>query len=190
MKCKDLKKQIDLALKGDSLELEQSYKSHIDSCDDCREYYNQAVRLAGLLSSQKFEVLPGELDDITFEKIALSRKPEKKSGYLQNIFSIRWAWVPAAAAILIIFALFPKSVNKNGPDSEIDIIDWWSTFSTSVPEGLDSTVLTGIVGSDTDLELLEDVIINNSEVDNLIESLSDEEFDILYERLNSKSGSA
>jgi hypothetical protein len=144
-----------------------------------------------LLGSQKFEVYPGELNDITFERIAADQYREKKAGYLQNIFSVRWAWIPvAAAAIFIMFFLFPGRVNHDATEETMEIIDWSPPFSTHVPEGFDSTTLAGIVGSGNDLELLEEVLLYNSDVENLIESLTDEEFDILYERLNSKSGSA
>jgi len=193
MKCDEVREQIDLQLKCGSHDLEPVYpvyKEHLDSCEGCREYYDQAVRLAELLNSQKFEILPGELDDLTFEKIVASARPVKKSGYLRNIFSIRWAWVPAAAAaIFILFTVFPGRVNHDTESGTVKIIDWSPPFSTYVPTGLDSTAFSSFNIDDNDLEILEEEILYNSDVDNIIESLTDEELDILYERINSKGGS-
>ena len=188
MNCKDVQRQIDLELKKDSVDVGEAVKAHFETCPGCRNYYRRAVHLGNLLGRQKFEVLPGELDDLTFEKIAASGRPEKKTGFLQSIFSIRWVWVPvAAAAIFIIFALFPGRVNHN---TEIKLIDWSPSYSTYVPEGLDSTVFSSFENIGDDLEIMEEVLLYDSDVDNLIESLTEEELDILYERLNSKSGSA
>jgi len=190
MKCNNVKEQIDLRLKSGSHDLEPAYKEHIESCESCRQYYIQTVQLGELLSSQKFEVLPGELDDLTFEKIIISARPVKRTGYFRNIFSIRWAWVPAAAAALfIMFTLFPGRVNHDIESGTVKIIDWNFPFSTNVPAGLDSTAFSSFDIDDNDLELLEEELLYNSDVDNIVESLTDEEFDILYERINSKGGS-
>jgi len=189
MKCNEVREQIDLQLKCGSHDLEPAYKEHLDSCVDCREYYDQTAGLAELLNSQEFEILPGELDDLTFEKIAASARPAKKSGYLRNIFSIRWAWIPAAAAIFIMFTIFPGRVNHDNESGTVKIIDWSPSFSTYVPAGLDSTAFSSFNIDDNDLEILEEEILYNSDVDYIIESLTDEEFDILYERINSKGGS-
>lgn len=192
MKCEDYQKRIDLELSGSSLDIDSEIKSHIDSCEKCRLYYKEVVKLKEILNYQTFEVLPGELDDITFEKIAKSpRRETAKPGILESIFSLRWAWVPAAvAAIFIMFVIFPGRVDHDTESGTIKIIDWSPPFSTYVPEGLDSTVLSSFDNIEDDLELMEEVLLYDSGVDNLIESLSDEELDILYERLNSKSGSA
>ncbi len=192
MKCEDYRKRIDLNFGDSLLEIDSALRSHIESCEKCGLYYREIVQLREVLNSQSFEVLPGELDDITFERIIKSPGRETvKSGILESIFSLRWAWVPAAvAAIFIMFVIFPNRVNHDTETETVKIIDWSPPFSTYVPEGLDSTVLSSFDNIGDDLELMEEVLLYDNGVDNLIESLSDEEFDILYERLNSKSGSA
>ncbi|UCC79626.1 MAG: hypothetical protein JSW64_15400 [Candidatus Zixiibacteriota bacterium] len=192
MKCEDFRKRIDLEFGGSSLEIDSALRSHIESCEKCGLYYKEILRLREILNSQDFEVLPGELDDITFDKIIQSPgREDVKAGILESIFSLRWAWVPAAvAAILVMFVIFPNRVNHDTETETVKIIDWSPPFSTYVPEELDSRVLSSFDNIEDDLELMEEVLLYDSGVDNLIESLSDEEFDILYERLNYKSGSA
>lgn len=194
MKCEDVQKRIDLELSGSSLDIDSEIKLHIDSCEKCGLYYKEVVKLKEILSDQNFEVMPGELDDITFEKIIQSAKPETgKSGLFESIFSLRWAWVPAAVAAIIILFLVSPNINnlENGKSSIIQ------SDSTYLGDGIfigseqeASALARSLISADSELELLADELIFGSEIDDLIETLSDDEFEKLYERLGNINGSS
>jgi hypothetical protein len=194
MKCEDVQKRIELELSDSSIAIDSALMSHIEGCDKCGSYYKEIVRLREILNSQSFEVLPGELDDITFEKIIKSAKPETgKSSVFESIFSLRWAWVPAAVAAIVILFLVSPNINnlENGKSSTA------RSDSTYVGDGVfveseqeASTLARSLISDDTEIELLAEELIFGSDVDDLIETLSDEEFEKLYESLGKINGSS
>lgn len=205
MKCKDFQKRIDLELSGSSLDIDSEIKSHIDSCEKCRLYYKEVVKLKEILNDQTFEVLPGELDDITFEKIAKSpRRETAKTGILESIFSLRWAWVPAAvAAIMVMFVVLPNVNNIDDSrivdrefefniDPYIETYDFlkWNDDVVIESEEEGTAIVSLLLSDNSDLETLADELILSSEIDDLIETLTDDEFEILYERLQNINGSS
>jgi len=194
MKCDDVQKRIDLELGDSSVDIDFALKSHIESCEKCGLYYKEIVRLREILNSQSFEALPGELDDITFEKIIQSPGPETgKASIFESIFSLRWAWVPAAvAAVIILFLVSPKVNNiENG---ELTAVQNESTFlgdGIFVESDEEASALArSLISDDAEIELLADELIFGSEIDDLIETLTDDEFELLYERLGNINGSS
>ncbi len=194
MNCQDVQKRIDLELSGSSIAIDSALMSHIENCEKCGLYYKEIVQLREILKSQSFEVLPGELDDITFEKIIQSPAPATvKAGVFESIFSLRWAWVPAAVAAIIILFLVSPNINnlENGKSSIVQ------SDSTYLGDGIfigseqeASALARSLISDDSQLELLADELIFGSEIDDLIETLSDDEFEILYERLGNINGSS
>ncbi|UCE64889.1 MAG: hypothetical protein JSU85_08335 [Candidatus Zixiibacteriota bacterium] len=194
MKCEDVQKRIDLELTGSSLDFDSALKSHIESCEKCGLYYKEVIRLKGILSSQSFEVLPGELDDITFEKIIHSAKPESRgAGVFESIFSLRWVWAPAAAVAIIILFLVSPDINnlENGKSLSVQSDSTYLGNGIFVESDEEASALAvSLISDNAEIELLADELIFGSEIDDLIETLTDDEFEILYERLGNTNGSS
>lgn len=193
MNCDEIQIKIDLELAKSCSEIGRDIKLHIESCEACGAYFEESVILQNVLSKQKFKILPTELDNITFDNIvAASEKSVKKTGFLDSIFSLRWAWIPAAvAAVLIMFSILPNSLNENqnlvsetNGSLTSDNEYWFNDSDEIEPE-----ILMSLIGSGSSMETLAEELFYESEVDDLLGFLTDEEFDMLYDRLNYKNGS-
>jgi hypothetical protein len=194
MKCHDIQKKIDLGLSDSSIDIDSRLRSHIESCRECGRYYKEISELREILNRQSFEVLPGELDGITLENIIRSEKPEiRKAGIFQSIFSLRWFWVPAAvAAVLLMLMVLPKNNDVGNSDSQVvqnnTIYLGDGVFVESEEQA--SALTASLVSDESELDLLADELIYESDVDDLLDSMTDEEFEILYERLKNINGSS
>jgi hypothetical protein len=192
MKCEEVQNKIDMAFRQSSINIESETLAHIKGCRECGAYYNELVRLRDLLNTESFQALPGELDDITFENIVKSPRPEiKKAGILESIFPVKWLWAPAAAAaVIILFVIFNRTADHHQPldrNDTIAIIDWDSPFS---PASIDSLEVSSLINESGDLELLEEELLNGMDVSHLVNSLTEDEFNQLYNLLDDEKGSA
>ena len=192
MKCDDVRKQIDLGIAKSSVNIDPEISSHIKSCGECESYYKEIVKLINLLNSQTFEVLPGELDHITFENIARSPvEATKRAEIFKSIFSWRWAWVPAAAAaIAILFLILPNS--NNIEDEQISVVQSDSTYLGDgifvENENEASALLASLVSEESEIDMLAGELIYDSEIKDLIATLTDDEYELLFESLENTNG--
>ena len=77
MICREIRNRIDLELSSGFVDINSELRSHLEQCEKCEAYLDEVRHLQGILNSQKFEALPGELDDINFENI-INAKPSIK----------------------------------------------------------------------------------------------------------------
>ncbi len=193
MDCNEVQKIIDMGFGENSGEIGFDIKSHIESCEICAAYFEESALLQNVLNKQKFEILPAELDDITFDNIvAALEKSVKKTGFVESVFSLSWAWIPAAAAaVFILFSILPNSLNiTQTPFPETtgflysDNEYWFNDSDQIEPE-----ILTSLISKDSSPEIIAEELLYEAEVDDLLGSLTEEELDMLYDRLNYKNGS-
>lgn len=195
MNCREFRNKIDLKMGNGSFEIEADLMGHMQACESCRLYSEEISVLRDGLIRQRFEVIPGELDDITFENIAAlsGKRREATRGIIPSIG--KWAWIPAAAAAIILIAvLIPNMImtTDNGlTESEIyDPLDWAYEYDIIVSENLGSMVIASLVANETELDQLAEELLSESDFDELLESLTDEELGVLYERIDLINGSA
>jgi hypothetical protein len=106
---------------------------------------------------------------------------------------LRWSWVPAAvAAVLLMLMVLPKNNDVGNSDSQVvqnnTIYLGDGVFVESEEQA--SALTASLVSDESELDLLADELIYESDVDDLLDSMTDEEFEILYERLKNINGSS
>jgi len=195
MSCEKIRSDIEMAFASGRPDLGIELESHLRDCPECSAYRAELYQLRMTLNAQAFSVLPGELDDITFEKIAgektrsgvdsRSKRPALKS-------AARWVWAPAAAAaIAFMLFFFPDrgdliiEPETTGSGSS----DWVISLESDIP---DSVVWSGVVdrflGDETEFDLAADEI--PLELEEALESMTEEELRLLYMRIDQLNGSA
>lgn len=198
MNCKEFQKTIDLEFRHGVFEMPSELRQHIQSCDSCNAYYGELSRLKESLDEQKFEILPDELDDINFEKIAQSGQSEsKKRGVFEAVFTgfRRWAWVPAiAAAVIIILAIIPQFIENTSSIYQLEessgvaeVVDEYSQIESYDDLAL---VVVSLLEDDTDFEWAAGELMIDMDYDDMIDDLTDDELKALYDRIEMINGSA
>ncbi len=198
MNCREFREKIDLEFRFGALEILSELRQHIQSCDSCSAYFGQLSRLRESLNEQKFEIFPGELDDITFEKIAQSehRQPAK-SGIFEIVFAgfRRWIWAPAAVvAVIIILAIMPQFIDRNGAIYPLDessggvgIVDDYAVIESYDDLAL---VVVSLLEDDADFDWAAEELMLDMDYDDLIGDLTDDELRALYDKIEMINGSA
>jgi len=183
MNCDDFKRELEFGFERGVIELTAELKSHLDSCPACGEYLEELDTLKNLLDEQTFAVKPGELDDITFENVLVIEPKTEYRGVRKGIFAgfARWAWAPAAAA-MIIFALVRFSSYSSNTKSE-------GSASTDT-DNLWSYVLGSLAGDSNQFELAQEELTRNGDIDDALASMTDDELQSLYDKLETLKGSA
>jgi hypothetical protein len=193
MNCDKIKENIDLDLSINPLKLSQEIEDHLNSCDSCKAYYQEAVSLQTILNKQKFDVRAGELDNISLDKIKFGSKQEvNEISNPTKIRPLRWIWAPAAAvAVLLLFVLAPDFIsNGDGKiDTYITEITFDNDLDLALTEGYGSEIISGLINDDDDLDELAGEFVYDLEINTLLESLSDDELIMLEEKLNIMNGS-
>lgn len=197
MNCDKLRQEIGLAITGERFDFDRGILSHIDSCESCAAYYSELSLLRDSLSEQVFEVLPGELDDITFEKIIGNKyRPRHKSGLFGFFFAglRKWAIAPVAAIVIVVLMNLVPSYQSITDDSMTltagDTYDWsWNELvSLAEDSGFWPIVVETFIEDDTEFDFVAEEL--SLEFEDALESLTDEELNILYERIDKLNGSA
>ncbi len=197
MNCGKFRQEISLAMTSERFEPDRGILSHIDSCENCAVYYAELSRLRESLNGQVFEVLPGELDDITLEKIIGNKyRPKHKSRRFNFFFSgyRRWAIAPVAAIVIVVLMnLVPRYRSVTDESMTLmpgDSYDWsWSELvSLAEDNGFWPIVVETFIEDNTEFDFVADEI--PFEFEDALESLTDEELNILYERIDKLNGSA
>ena len=178
-----------------SIELPRDLKIHIEICSECSSYLHELFSLNKALAHSDFEVRPGEMDDLTFEKIeSIASERKIRSRVINDIFKIKWAWVPAAAAAIIIAILFvPRMVNKPAINGSGDI-DFYPPNDITIEESLTSSdtlanqFLSTMAGDTTELDMASDELMIGSDINDMLNSLSNTELKALYKKLENLKG--
>ena len=204
MNCKDIQKRIDIAFGRGEPELSHDLKAHVESCPNCKPYFEELVRLNQILAKSHVKMRPGELDDLTFERIVgLASTKEKKAGVVADIFKIKWArksrvlttWIPAAAAAIIIGVLFmPQVINKPIPTTVAVSTTDFSTSDANLETALLSSdtltnqFLSTIAGNSNEYDQADEVLLSGANINDMINGLSDNELQALYKKLDNLKG--
>jgi hypothetical protein len=194
MDCRKIQKRISGYFGSQEYLLPEDITGHLTSCPECTAFTNDLLSLHGVLSESSLEVHPGELDNITFEKIADLASSKQKKGH-DPAFIRRFWWIltPAAVASLALVIFFATQ-NKTG--NKPDYIQT-SSFAYSGMESVDdilasdslgTELLTSMVGNDTELEHAADELISGSNLDDLLNGMTSDELKTFYHKLDNLKG--
>ena len=188
MNCDKVKKTIDSGLISSSVNLNPDVELHIRSCESCGRYYEKTVALQADLNNQSFEIKPGELDGITFDNIksAVPTNIETQAEP-KNSRVLRWIWIPAAvAAVLLVMFIVPNII----PNGEIEVVTYTNNLvlddelDLALSDGFGSDIVSQLIEDENDLDLLSEELAYDNEINDLIESLTEEELEALDKKLN------
>jgi hypothetical protein len=197
MNCSEFRDTIDSEFKGDIPDLSLELKQHFDSCSACASHLKGFIELRRVLAHDRLEVLPGELDNINFERIiSLVSGKEKKQHARDSVFIAwaRWAWIPAAAAAMILMAvLIPRIGTRSDIDYSSALLLYGPTgqqledvvaSSDSLSREFMSTLLNGA----GDIYQAGEELTSGSDINEMLNGLSDTELRTLEERLANLKG--
>ncbi len=194
MNCGLIKKKIVLAFSGSLFQPDDVVNFHIESCADCRAYYLETVRLRDGLNGQPFRVEPGELDDISFEKITSVAADKKRlPDKVDSRFSLiaRWVWIPASAAALILLAVFLPGFLRVSETGDTDNgAEWLSYYEILSIEGIQEEVIAALAGSETQIDNMTDELSGCLRPYELLNVLNDDELTALDKAIDKIYGSA
>jgi len=194
MNCGKFKELVDLEVSAGDFRLTEELESHINSCDSCRAYYDETVSLREVLNSQKFEIRPNELDNISFENIkSLAGADTNDTVIIKPKRFNKFIWAPVAAAAVLLLMLFVADylpIGDNGIDNYTTEVTFDNELNIALTDGYGSEIISGLVGDDEQLDQLAGELVYDIEINTLIESLTDEELLILEEKLKHMNGSS
>jgi hypothetical protein len=107
----------------------------------------------------------------------------------------RRAWVPAAAAVAIVALIFaPRILRGPGGISPVDQ-QFRNVETTDDLSSIESAedlayVVESLVDDDSEFDLVAEELMMESDYDDLIDYLSEEELDELYQRIETINGSS
>ncbi len=192
MNCREFQEEVDQKFRSGSTGLPSELKRHMQACDSCGAYLTELSRLRESLNGQRFEVLPGELDDMTFEKISrLGRAQAEKRAVFSGFR--RWAWAPVAVAVIIILAVIPQFSDwvatiyqQNESSGVADIVDEYAVIESDDDLAL---VVVSLLEDDTDFDRAAEEMMLDWHYDDQIDDLTDGELKALYDRIEMINGS-
>jgi hypothetical protein len=194
MNCQKIQKRISGYFGSQEYSLPEEVTLHISSCPECAAFANDLLSLHGVLGESRLEIRPGELDQLTFEKIAeLASSKEKKRYASLIVRRFWWLLTPAAAASLALIIFFTTH-NKTGniPDyiqtSSIAYSGMESVNDILASDSLGTELLTSLIGNDTELDHAADELISGSNLDDLINGMTSDELKTFYNKLDDLKG--
>lgn len=198
MNCREFQEKIDLEFSRGEFEMPSELKRHLQDCDSCNAYSGELARLRESLEKQRIEVHPGELDDITFEKIARVVRPyPEKRGLFETIFRgfPRWGWAPAAVVgAIILFTIVPKIGERATTNYQLDepsaVTEFADEYADIESDDDLALVVVSLLENDTDFIRAAEELIADMEYDDLIDGLTDDELKALYDRIEITEGSS
>jgi hypothetical protein len=195
MNCKAIQEKIDIEFRHGVSEISGDLKAHIENCPVCSSYLRELTGLDNILNRSHFEVRPGELDDLTFEKIVSIASGKKRIRETSGrIFRLKWALIPAAAAAVIIIAMFIPRMTNTPTVATSNSIDYYLPIDENLEETLASSdtltnqFLLSMAGSSGDLDIVADELLSESDINDILSSLSASEMEALYQKLGNLKG--
>jgi len=194
MNCKDVQKQIGALFGKGEFSLPEEMRLHVGRCPACASFAADLKSMQGVLDTHDFKVRPGELDDITFEKItaAASSAPERRStpGFARFL---RWAWVPAAAsaAVLALMLLLRDPASTDSTYTGTELMDYTNhelVDEIAASDSLGAELLVSLAGDDDELTHAADELLSGADLDDLLDGLTSDELKTLYSKLDDLKG--
>jgi hypothetical protein len=191
MNCKECQKLLEENFRSGKTTLADDLKRHVVSCSSCAAFSEELRALGSILAGSDPKVLPGELDDITFERIVSeARGTNVKPAHAKPRVALRWAWAPAAAAVVIVALLIPKLYDGStdqiiyDPLTDLTAVEIIDDIASSDSLGVE--VLASLA-DDANLDYLVDELAADAEVDDLLGGLSQGELENLYDKIEDLS---
>jgi hypothetical protein len=190
MNCRSVRKAIEEHIAAKGMPLSDSISGHIDSCPSCLAYLGQLLEMRTALDLSREHVRPGELDDMTFEKIAALAGARKymPRGISIKDHKLRWALAPVAlAAAIVVAVLIPEYYNRpdmiiaaNGASdqSSNEIIN---EIATS--ESLGTEILADMA-IDLNFDNIADELMREAEFNDLLYGLTQSELEALNNKID------
>jgi hypothetical protein len=192
MNCKEFRKQADI-LFGQKEDIGSPLmKEHAASCPDCASYWNELSALDGALNELKVEVHPGELDNITFDRIArLASAPTGYSTAIKAAWSFKWILAPltvAVAAVLIFMLAKPVQKLDNSYTGIVPYSTQEVESAILSSDTLGTELLSTLAGNDAELDRAADELIGDSDIDDILSSMSADELKAVYDKIDNLKG--
>jgi hypothetical protein len=194
MSCSEFQRQIDIGFKQSGFEISGELLEHIQSCESCSDYLRELETLQEALNQPRSKILPGELDDLTFDKI-ISPSPELEK--VRHSIKIGWLskWLLAPAVVIaavILIIMFVKPGGNNVNEYSGMYIDPYSSFemdnSIFSSDSLSIKVLSSMAGNDATLDRVADELLYESNIDDMLGNLTPDELKALYDKLDNHKG--
>ena len=194
MRCKRIQNLLSNCLEKDNWDIPEQARLHLDSCQECSAFAQELSLLQGALNKSKVDILPGELDDLTFDKIVMDANRAPGKAYtIHKINYIRWLWAPAAAAVVIIAAFFAARWNTIAPDPYVAqnyaVYDSQELIEEiAADDSLQNQVILSLAEDDSDLESAAELLLSGADLDLLIDAMTDEELNMFYNKIDKLEG--
>jgi hypothetical protein len=194
MNCAKCQREIDDSMAAKGTVYPPEVSEHLKSCVLCAVYAREVSILQGALDGTSERVVPGELDDITFESILQAASGGKRMTIRRKQpWVIRRGWVPAAAAATIVAIFLAPALFKGAPTSIVTVGTAPAMSSVEIINDIAaSDSLTGEflvdLADDIDLENLADELSGDGNIDDLLRGLTQNEIEALYDRLENLKG--
>ncbi len=194
MNCGEFRKRIDSSFAKGEYDISGDLLEHAKSCADCSAYLKELELLKTALNVPELKVLPGELDDLTFEKILLAEPGgARKHQPARVTWPFKWIFAPAAVGVIaVLIVLFSGIGKKNvidytgiSADSYSDVAVDSSILSS---DSLSIELLSSIAGDDADLDHASDELLSDSNIDDILGTLTNGELEALYDKLDNLKG--
>lgn len=194
MRCKQVQSKLSDGLGRKEISYPDSLKEHLESCSECSEFLRDLTLLQSALVKPDSRVAPGELDDITFENIIMAPDTTKAGNKRPaRAWRLGWVFAPLALVALIVAAISyttfiprPAAVyvaNSYGVVTEQDLIGQIAANDT-----LPDEVISSLAAGDQYLDDAVEEIISQGEINQILDSMSDEELQALYTKIDELKG--
>jgi predicted anti-sigma-YlaC factor YlaD len=194
MRCEQVRIELSDGLGRKTVSYPDSVRQHLETCPECADYLRQLSLLRNTLDRPDPRVLPGELDEITFENIIQSAGVSKRAiPGRSRAWRLGWVFAPlalvAVIAAVISFSNFEGNrsgvyvAETDGPITEQELIGQIAENDT-----LPDIVISSMAGDDKYLDSAVEEMIGQAGVDQILDSMSDDELQALYSRIDELKG--
>jgi hypothetical protein len=192
MSCRVFRKRIESGFKHDGYEISGDLLEHVKICDSCSDYLRDLKLLRDNLIQSRLDVLPGELDDITFEKV-ISEVPEAIGHSVRYSRRIKWLLGPAIvglATVLVILLAGRGGINVS--ENRNNYVDSYPSIeidsSLLASDSLSIEVLSLMAVDDASLDRVDDELLRQSDIDEMLSNLTPDELKALYDKIDNFKG--
>jgi hypothetical protein len=189
MNCKDAQFRIDESFMAGQEDLAAEIRKHVDTCRICAGYLAELAELQTLLAGSGPDVHPGELEDLTFEKIvAVADSKGRGKVARSRRFEHRWLWAPmAAAAIIVLTVLIPKFTGDSPSgvalNTSSDITSTELINDIAESDSLGDVVLAEMA-DDINVDYIAEALIDDSDINDLLHGLTQGEMEALFDKID------